>query len=178
MNYELNNGLSLFDFTGWFTAIIRRNRLAVREGFLPCVCSGTAYLEDMMEHLRTARAFACVSDVSEGGVVQHGGGYFMRRVFTAYIVARYDRNRQGDQSGRMDVCRELYRQVHSLLLREAHRLRSDLVYLDVDNIRVRDLGGEFFSGCTGLYFMASVDEPVDLAYRPEEWDDEGEEGRA
>jgi hypothetical protein len=39
----------------------------------------------------------------------------------------------------------------------------------VDEIRSRELGGQFLNGCTGLYFMVALDEPTDLQYNQDEW---------
>ena len=48
-------------------------------------------------------------------------------------------------------------------------LKNDLVYLHSENVMSRELGQYFMSGCTGLYFMVEVSEPIDLTYSAEQW---------
>jgi hypothetical protein len=69
----------------------------------------------------------------------------------------------------MNLCRELFRQFHSRFIVDEHRLQSELTYMAVDEIRCRELGGQFLNGCTGLYFMVALDEPTDLQYNQHEW---------
>lgn len=160
----------LFDFRAYIERLTRENRLARREGFVPCSCSGTGYMEEMLERQRTTRAFVCTSDVSEDSTRRVGGAWFKRRVFTVFILARYDVRRMADYAARMTLCRELFRQFHSRFLIDEARLQSELTYLGVADIRSRELGGQFLSGCTGLYFMLAVDEPIDLQYDAAEWE--------
>ena len=35
---------------------------------------------------------------------------------------------------------------------------------------MRELVEYFISGCTGLYFMIDVSEPIDLSYNADEWE--------
>lgn len=46
---------------------------------------------------------------------------------------------------------------------------GSMLYLDVSDIRSNELGGQFLNGCTGLYFMLTMERPVDLCYAPSEW---------
>lgn len=160
---------TLFDFNGYMRKACRKNRLAVRNAFHPCTCSGIQYLEGMVSGLRHVANFFCVSDVSEGSTVCRSGGFFRRRVFTVYILSRFKVNDTDDQEGKMNLCRELFRQFHSKLLRDEAKLDNEMIYLNVGDIRSRDIGGMFLTGCTGLYFMVSVDEPVNLCYDEDEW---------
>lgn len=160
---------AFFDFHQYIYSMVRHNRLATAEGFTPCSCSGIGYLEGVLERLRTSRAFVCVSDVCEESTVRRGGAWFKRRVFTVFILARYDQRRADDYQAKMVLCRELFRQMHTRFILDEARLQSELCYLAVDDIRSRELGGQFINGCTGLYFMLAIDEPTDLQFREDEW---------
>ena len=46
----------------------------------------------------------------------------------------------------------------------------DMVYLRTENILSRELGQYFLNGCTGLYFMVEVAEPVDLTFDNSQWE--------
>ena len=70
----------------------------------------------------------------------------------------------------LDTCRELMRQLHSKFIIDEADLQNDLVYLNVGNVKSRELGGQFLDSATGLYFTISMDEPTDLRYNAAEWD--------
>ena len=163
------NTKTLFDFVGYIKDLTNQNRLANDHQFVPCTCSGIGYLEDVLSRLRNERAFVCVSDVCEESITRHGGGWFKRRVFTVFLLSRYNVRDTEDYHTKMILCRELFRQFHSRLIVDEHRLQSELTYMAVDEIRSRELGGQFLNGCTGLYFMVALDEPTDLQYNQDEW---------
>ena len=163
------NTKTLFDFVGCIKDLTQQNRLANVHQFVPCTCSGIGYLEDVLSRLRNERAFVCVSDVCEESITRHGGGWFKRRVFTVFLLSRYNVRDTEDYHTKMTLCRELFRQFHSRFIVDEHRLQSELTYMAVDEIRSRELGGQFLNGCTGLYFMVALDEPTDLQYNQDEW---------
>ena len=163
------NTKTLFDFVGYIKDLTKQNRLANDHQFVPCTCSGIGYLEDVLARLRSERAFVCVSDVCEESITRHGGGWFKRRVFTVFLLSRYNVRDTEDYHTKMNLCRELFRQFHSRFIVDEHRLQSELTDMAVDEIRSRELGGQFLNGCTGLYFMVALDEPTDLQYNQDEW---------
>ena len=163
------NTKTLFDFVGYIKGLTQQNRLANDHQFVPCTCSGIGYLEDVLSRLRNERAFVCVSDVCEESITRHGGGWFKRRVFTVFLLSRYNVRDTEDYHTKMNLCRELFRQFHSRFIVDEHRVQSALTYMAVDEIRSRELGGQFLNGCTGLYFMVALDEPTDLQYNQDEW---------
>ena len=163
------NTKTLFDFVGYIKDLTKQNRLANVHQFVPCTCYGIGYLEDVLSRLRNERAFVCVSDVCEESITRHGGGWFKRRVFTVFLLSRYNIRDTEDYHTKMNLCRELFRQFHSRFIVDEHRLQSELTYMAVDEIRSRELGGQFLNGCTGRYFMVALDEPTDLQYNQDEW---------
>lgn len=164
------NAKTFFDFNAYMARLTRQNRLAKAEGFHPCNCSGIAHLEGILQNMRTKKAFVCTSDVAEGSTVNRGGGYFKRRVFTAFIIKRFRTGDMASYSAALDTCRELMRQLHSKFIIDEADLQNDLVYLNVGNVKSRELGGQFLDSATGLYFTISMDEPINLVYDKIEWD--------
>lgn len=164
------NAKTFFDFNAYMARLTRQNRLAKAEGFHPCNCSGIAHLEGILQNMRTEKAFVCTSDVAEESTVNRGGGYFKRRVFTAFIIKRFRTGNMASYSEALDTCRELMRQLHSKFIIDEADLQNDLVYLNVGNVKSRELGGQFLDSATGLYFTISMDEPTDLRYNAAEWD--------
>ena len=64
--------------------------------------------------------------------------------------------------------------MQSRLVRDRDQLGNDLVFLRVEAMPTTEMGQYFASGCTGLYFMVTVDEPVTLVYDGAEWDEQTE----
>ncbi len=165
------NAKTFFDFTGYINALTAANLLAQQQAFRPSVCSGVQHIEGLLQDFQRTANFVCSSDICEESTFQRGGGWFKRRVFTVFILMRYRFGDTADQAAKMQTTRELFRQFQSRIIRDAQDLQNDFVYVDTANIRSRELGGAFLSGCTGLYFMLSMDEPTDLCYRQDEWTD-------
>lgn len=164
------NAKTFYDFNAYMARLTWQNRLAKSEGFIPCDCSGIAHLEGILQNMRTEKAFVCTSDVAEESTVNRGGGYFKRRVFTVFIIKRFRTGNMDSYRAALGTCRELMRQLHSRFIIDEADLQNDLVYLNVGNVKSRELGGQFLDSATGLYFTISMDEPTDLRYNAAEWD--------
>jgi len=158
-----------FNFHSYLNDVVSCNRYAQQEKFYPCACSGINYLEDMLDKMRQHPAFVCVSDVTEDSLKQVSGGWFKRRLFTVFVIKRYNTRSMSSYKDAMAACREVTRQIHTRLLHDEQELSHRLAYIDVSDIRSRELGGQFLDGATGLYFMLAMDEPADLQYDSEEW---------
>lgn len=161
---------NLFDAISYFKGMASKNKLAKVLGFYPCTCSGMNSLEDVLANFRTKSAFLAVDDTNDGVTERRSGGFFKKRTFTIFLLNKYRYDDMADRQQSLDVCRQIYRQIHSRLLVDKERMSNSLVYLNVDNIYTRELGEYFISGCTGLYFMVEVSEPINLMYDELEWE--------
>lgn len=159
----------MFDFHAYIERLCAENRLCAAEGFHPCSCSGLGYIEDLLARLRSHKAFLCTSDTCEESTLRRGGAWFKRRVFTVFVLHRFAPRSTASYRDAIAVCREVLRQLHARFIRDEGALRSALAYLDTADVRSRELGGEFLDGCTGLYFMVAIDEPIDLSYDDTLW---------
>lgn len=160
---------NLFDAYAYFGDICARNKLAQEHSFRLCRCTGLEGLQEAVDQFRTASAFFCIDDTTDGATFQRGGGFFQRRVFTVFLLKRYMFNNMVSRMEALTICRRLYAQVYSRLLLDSERLLNDYTYLNADRVSFREVADYFLNGCTGLYFMFDVDEPVDLSYEQEEW---------
>lgn len=158
-----------FDFAAYVEGMTGANRLARANRFTFCTCSGINYLEELLQNYQSVRNFVAVSDLCDESVMQVGGGWMKRRLFTVFVLARAPYGDMRAQKEAMSLCRELYRQMLSRLLRDEADLRNDLIYLNLQDVRSSELGGSFLNGCTGLYFMLTMDEPTDISFNGEEW---------
>ena len=163
---------TFFSAEAYFGNLCFRNRLARLHRFHFCTCSGIESLQGPLDKFRKENAFFCVDDVNDGQMYQgKGGGFYKKRTLTVFLMYRYRFDDEEDREQKLAVCRTLFSQLSSRMLRDSKRLKDELIYLGSDNILSREFGQYFLNGCTGLYFMVDVEEPVDLKYNPEEWDD-------
>lgn len=167
------DAIGLFDFAAYMGRLTAQNRLARARGFRAVTCSGVNYLEGLLEEYQDTAAFVATSDVCDESTLQRGGGWFRRRLVTVFVLERFDWGDEDSRRGAMADCRELARQFLSRMLSDAEGLSNDMLYLNTGDVRCTEIGGSFLNGCTGLYFMMTMDEPTDLCYRAEEWETEG-----
>jgi hypothetical protein len=163
-------GITLFDAIGYFKNLCSLNRLARKTGFYPCSCSGIDSLEEVLDLFRTHSCFFAVDDTNDGVTERRSGGFFKKRTFTVFLLHRYEFGNMSDREKALSICRELYRQIHSRLLVDKERFDNNLIYMNTENVFSRELGQYFLNGCTGLYFMFDVSEPLELIFNEEEWD--------
>jgi hypothetical protein len=145
--------------------------LARKSGFYPCACSGIDSLEELLENFRKQPSFFAVDDTNDGVTERRSGGFFKKRTFTVFLLHRYEFGNMADRERALSVCRELFRQIHSRLLVDKEKFDNNLIYMNTDNVFSRELGQYFINGCTGLYFMFDVSEPLDLIFDKDEWED-------
>lgn len=161
---------TFFDAESYFTSLCESNRLAAAHGFMPCTCSGINTLQGPLDRFKSTNAFFCIDDTNDGQMYMgRGGGWYKKRTFTVFIMHRYRFNDEVDRIDKLAICRQLFRQLATRMLIDSKRMENDLVYLGIGDILCRELGQYFMNGCTGLYFMIDVEEPVDLKYNPDEW---------
>lgn len=162
---------NLFDAVGYFRNLCTKNKLARTNMFCPCTCSGIDSLEEVLDAFRRESAFIAVDDTNDGVTERRSGGFFKKRTFTIFVMIRYKLGNMSDRQEKLSLCREIFRQFHTRMIQDKDEMGNDLIYLGTDNIYSRELGEYFISGCTGLYFMVDVAEPIDLVYNNTEWDE-------
>lgn len=164
------NAKTFFDSEAYFSSLCERNRLAQEKDFKFCTCSGIESLQGPLGKFKTSKAFFCIDDTNDGALFQgKGGGWYKKRTFTVFIMHRYTFGDEPSRRGALGVCRALFRQIMSRMIIDADGMKNELVFLHTDNVMSRELGQYFLNGCTGLYFMIDVSEPVDLVYDSAEW---------
>ena len=159
----------MFDFIDYFRRVTAENKKAQADGFIFATCSGTGYLEEVLQQFRRAAHFVCVNDTAQGTFFERGGGFFQRRVVTIQFLSRFAHGNMDDYQAALERTRELCRQFVSRLIADAEVLRSELIFINTSDIRLNDLGGEFVNGATGRVMMFSIDEPTCLCYNENEW---------
>lgn len=159
-----------FNIIAYLKHLVAINRLATGRGFTFSTCSGVQALEGLLTDMRDATRFVCVSDVTQGNTTYNGQSWSARRVATVFILSRYELGNAASYAAAINECRALMNQLLSGMLHDAERIANDTeASLRLDEVRSNELGGTFIDGCTGLYFMLGVDEPLDISYNAEDW---------
>ena len=164
------NAKTLFDYIAYFRGLWQQNKLAQSDGFKFCTCSGIETLQGPLQQFRTTSAFFCVDDTNDGATFRgRNGGWFKRRTITVFLMHRYSIKDMASYETALSKCRMLFQQLLTRMLIDEDALSNDMVYLRTESVLSRELGQYFLNGCTGLYFMIEVAEPVDLTYDATQW---------
>lgn len=160
-----------FDAIAYFYALTERNKLAKEKEFLPVTISNTDNLEGLMEEYRDNDRFVAVTDTNSGNLSSPDGayGFSKRRAYTVFILSAYEYGNMQSRQKELELCRELFRQFVSRILRDKYLYDEKQMYFDTHAIPNQELGRYYLSGVTGLHFTLYVQEPVDLQYEENQW---------
>ena len=129
--------------------------------------SGVAELEGVLANFKREKFFFAVDD-SQDGITFRGAaaGYFERRPYTVFILGKAD---YGDMDKRKEVLAEA-KNIYQTILSKLIKDKSSIPVLNMENIRFFEVPPAFAFGCSGLYFIFTVENPVSLVYDAAEWD--------
>lgn len=164
-------GEQSFDAVGYFADMTYRNKLAQERGFVPVTISNTDNLEGLMEEFRDNDRFVAITDTNSGNLSSPDGayGFSKRRAYTVFILSAYEYGNMEARQEEMELCRELFRQFVSRILRDKYLYDEKQMYFDTHAIPNQEIGRYYLSGMTGLHFTLYVQEPVDLQYEESQW---------
>lgn len=127
--------------------------------------SGLTSLEGILENSRKEKYFFAVDDSQDGTTFRNGGAYFERRPYTIFILGKAE---YGDMEKRAEVLAEaktIYRHLMSRLIKD----KLNIPVLDMERIRFYEVPPAFATGCSGLYFIFNVENPVNLVFDETAW---------
>ena len=156
-----------WDATIFFKDLVARNKFATEHGFTFCKVSGLEGFEDALAKMQSSKAFLCVSDISQGYTELNNTPH-TRRVKTVFLAMRHAVDNMAARLTCMEIMRELFRQLMSVLILEQTKLQQQTIYLD-PRISFQEIDQYFFSGCACCYFQIAVDTYTDLRYNSNEW---------
>lgn len=161
----------MFNFHDYLRNVVAHNRLAKAHGFHFDTCTGIEGVEGILAEFSTQANFVLSDDITSGETFENSGSFFRRRTFTVFVLSRHEFMDEIGRDVSIDICRELSRQLQSRFLRDRWNYLTDSVDLKVANMPSTEIAQFFANGLTGLYFMISIDEPLNLCYDDDEWDD-------
>ena len=162
----LKNDWSATDF---FQNLVANNKLAVAEGFTFCKVSGLEGFEEALHAMQQASAFCCVSDIADG-YTELNNTPRTRRIKTVFLAMRHAIDDMDARNECMEIMRELFRQLMSVLTLERVKLEQNCIYLD-PRISFNEIDRYLFSGCSCAYFQVAVDVFTDLRFSEDDWND-------
>lgn len=153
--------------TDFFQNLVAKNKLANTNQFVFCKVSGLEGFEEALHAMQQAAAFCCVSDIADG-YTELNNTPRTRRIKTVFLAMRYAIDDMDARNECMEIMRELFRQMMSVLTLERVKLEQNCIYLD-PRISFNEIDRYFFSGCACAYFQVAVDVFTDLRYNADEW---------
>ncbi|SHE56578.1 hypothetical protein [Dysgonomonas macrotermitis] len=159
-----------FNAYTYFTGIAEKLKISKDNEFYPCKVSGLANMEEVLSSFRGKKAYFAIDDTNDGIIYQgRGGGYFERKMYTIFILKKITAGNMDMQHQALNICRQIYHSVCTRLIKDRRELENEMIYLDTERIPFYELEGYAIAGCTGLYFMITVDQPRNLCYDTNEW---------
>lgn len=162
-----------FDALEYFSELGRKNKLAKQNSFVVDYCSGFSALEPMMAGYRDAKNFVFIDDTTSGNTFSNKVGWFDRNVYCVHILAGYRHGDAESYNHALNLCRRIFRQFLSRVIKdkENYKYGKALMYLNTGNVYSNEYGRYSFNGCTGLFFQIQNDEPTDLVFDANDWDE-------
>ena len=129
--------------------------------------SGVAALEEVLEGFKRNKFFFAVDDSQDGVTFRGGGSYFERRTYTVYIIGRADYGNMDQRTEILTEAKTIFRSILTRLIKD----KLTIPVLSAENIRFFEVPPAFAFGSAGLYFMFTVENPVNLVYDAAAWND-------
>ncbi len=145
------------------------NKLKLTSGkYHFCRVTGLGYLEEILTNLKTKSSFLAVDDSDDGVTIRRGGGYFNRRSVVVYILKKYNFLRQDERETVLQETRAIREKITSRLIKDSNEV-EEMYYLNKDRIPYHEVSGYFAAGTAGVYFIITIEEPVNLCYDASDW---------
>ena len=162
-----------FDDLQYFVDMAGKNRLVRDNGFHCGYCSGPDCMDQVMAEYRDHANFFLVDDTTSGNTFGAKPGWFDRKVYAVYIIVGYEHGNEEDYKRALKLARTVFKQVLSRVIRDKASMRygTSLMYLNLETVFSHEYGRYSFNGATGLFFQLQNNEPLNLVFDPDEWEE-------
>lgn len=128
--------------------------------------SGINALEGVLENSRRNDYFFAVDD-SQDGTTYRGAGasYFEGRPYTVFILGKADYGDMATRAAVLEEAKTIYRHLLSRMIKD----KITIPVINLATIRFYEVPPAFATGCSGLYFIFNVENPVSLVYDGTAW---------
>lgn len=161
-----------FEPVSYFKELTEKNKLCKGKKFKAVQCSGPENLEGVLSEYRKTANFIVIDETSGNSIFFTRPGWQTRKDTTIWVLAGYRQDDMEDRSKKLEMCREIFRQFISRLIRDkdSGKYGDSLAFLDLSSILYKELPRYSFNGATGLYFMIANNIPTDLRYDETAWE--------
>ena len=153
----------------FFSRLLSKNKLAKSHVFNFFTVSGLDGFEEALSNFQNSTAMLCVSDINDG-YTQLNNHPWTRRVKTVFLAMRHPLGDMKARSECMEIMRELFRQMMSVLIMQKTQLAENNLYLD-ERITFNEIDYYFFNGAACAFFNIGIDVMTDLRFNADEWDE-------
>lgn len=162
-----------FDDLAYFKEMGEKNRLARQNEFFCGYCSGPDGLDAVMAEYRDHANFILVDDTTSANTFGAKPGWFDRKVYAVYIIAGYEKGNEEDYKEKLELCRRIFKQMLSRVIRDkaSFSYGKALMYLNLETVFSQEYGRYSFNGATGLFFQLQNNEPLNLVFDKDEWEE-------
>ena len=162
-----------FDDLQYFVDMAGKNKQAKSNGFHCGFCSGPDGMDQVMAEYRDYANFFLVDDTTSGNTFSAKPGWFDRKVYTVYIIVGYENGNEQKYKEALKLARRIFKQLLSRVIRDKASLKygKAMMYLNLDTVYSQEFGRYSFNGATGLFFQLQNNEPLNLVFDPDEWEE-------
>ena len=162
-----------FDDLQYFVEMAGKNKLVKANGFYCGFCSGPEGLDQVMAEYRDHANFFLVDDTTSGNTFGAKPGWFDRKVYAIYIIVGYELGNEEKYKVALNLARRIFKQILSRVIRDKASMKygQALMYLNLESVFTHEYGRYSFNGATGLFFQLQNNEPLNLVFDPDEWEE-------
>lgn len=162
-----------FDDLQYFVEMAGKNKLVKENGFYCGFCSGPEGLDQVMAEYRDHANFFLVDDTTSGNTFGAKPGWFDRKVYAIYIIVGYELGNEEKYKVALNLARRIFKQILSRVIRDKASMKygQALMYLNLGTVFSQEYGRYSFNGATGLFFQLQNNEPLNLVFDPNEWEE-------
>ncbi len=162
-----------FDGLRYILEMARKNKLVKRNGFYCGYCSGPDGMDQVMAEYRDYANFFLVDDTTSSNTFGAKPGWFDRKVYAVYIVVGYEHGDEVQYKKALALARRIFKQLLSRIIKDKASMQygKALMYMNLETVYSHEYGRYSFNGATGLFFQIQNNEPLNLVFDPDEWEE-------
>ena len=147
---------------------IHAKLIALKDDYTFCKASSVGNLEDVIAGYKKQHKFFCVLDTFDGSWYKSPSSTYMDKLkYTVFILQPCGYDRLDKRRQILNEIKPIFRSIRSKMIHD--NVNGTIYGLNVGNNPYYEVPAGFATGMAGLYFMFTIDNPVNLAYEPTEW---------
>lgn len=162
-----------FDDLEYFAGMAEKNKLVKGNDFYVGYCSGPDGMHQVMANYRDFANFLLIDDTTSGNTFGAKPGWFDRKVYAIYIIVGYEHGNEEQYKSSLALARKIFKQILSRVIRDKASMAfgKALMYLNLETVFSQEYGRYSFNGATGLFFQIQNNEPLNLVFDQNEWEE-------